>query len=101
MKTEICAQIQDESSCGELLVVIQHGQCSCRRALVACDDKHPNPIFVTVGEVVRFLPFLSVCFSVPTLVADLDAQTTLAKAIQEGRLDEVEKVGARLPDKMG
>ena len=32
------------------------------------------------------------CFSVPTLVADLDAQTTLAKAIQEGKLDEVEKV---------
>ena len=28
-----------------------------------------------------------------TLVEDLDAQTTLAKAIQEGRLDEVEKVG--------
>ena len=43
---------------------------------------------------------MSVCFSVPTLVADLDAQTTLAKAIQEGRLDEVEKVGARLADKM-
>ena len=33
------------------------------------------------------------CFSVSTLVEDLDAQTTLAKAIQEGRLDEVEKVG--------
>ena len=36
----------------------------------------------------------------PTLVADLDAQTTLAKAIQEGRLDEVEKVDPCLQDKI-
>ena len=35
-----------------------------------------------------------ICFSVPTTVEDLDAQTTLAKAIQEGSLEQLEKVGA-------
>ena len=30
----------------------------------------------------------------PTTVEDLDAQTTLAKAIQEGSLEQLEKVGA-------
>jgi len=61
----------------------------CEIPLERMDDFEPEETYIIPNPV---LPDTQEDEQVSTLVEDLDAQTTLAKAIQEGRLDEVEKV---------